>query len=58
MKQTSDIDTSSVYRPEAIPCKRTKPAMPSAVREFADLLAQVALQKLRSIPDIAEGATK
>lgn len=39
----------------AIPINCTNSDLPSAVREFAELLAEIALQQLRSTPNITQG---
>lgn len=39
----------------AIPHNRIDSEMPSAVREFAELLAEIAAQQLRSIQNMPEG---
>ncbi len=50
--------TEGAVRPREIlpiPHNRTESAMPSEVREFAEMLAEIAVRQLRSQPILSQG---
>jgi hypothetical protein len=55
MKQTTHVEPRHVYDKQPIPHNHTEPAMPSAVREFAELLAEIAVRQLRLKQNIHQG---
>lgn len=55
MKSIPDGEIRSSHKHLPIPTNRTDLAMPSAVREFAELLADIAIQALRSQPKPPQG---
>lgn len=55
MKKRVDGEFRHLCGNNAIPRNRTEPAMPSEVREFAEMLAEIAARHLRSQPIISQG---
>lgn len=55
MKSKSEGEIRSSHDNLPIPNNRTDSEMPSTVREFAELLAEIAIQSLRSQPKTTQG---